>query len=52
MPLIMGWPPLEEPRWLALLEQAPPQGTEREVNPEGHGYTSAHIGHGPDSEST
>ena len=52
MPQIDGWPPLEEPRWLAPLEASASQGTEREVNPEGHGYTSADVGHGPESEST
>ena len=27
-------------------------GTDREGIPEGRGYTSAHVGRGPDSEST
>jgi hypothetical protein len=56
MPLVDGLAIVEEPRWLAPLNGGsglePPKGPAGEGNPEGHGYTSAHIGPGQDSEST
>ena len=44
----------DEPRWLALLnggKSCAPKGADREGNPEGRTYTSAHIGGTPNSES-
>ena len=54
MPLVDGLAAVNEPRWLALLnggKASAPKGTDREGNPEGRIYASAHIGGTPDSES-
>ena len=54
MPLVDGLAAVNEPRWLALLnggKASAPKGADREGNPEGRTYTSAHIGGTPDSES-